>query len=58
MGSYKGRDDKVAKMMHWGACNENGVDVSSKWYEHVWKMLWKLPIVTRAPTFRLTYYGT
>ena len=32
---YKGRHDKLAKVIHWDLCKKCGVQVTSKWYEHV-----------------------
>ncbi len=32
---YKGRHDKLAKVIHWDLCKKNGVQVTAKWYEHV-----------------------
>ena len=32
---YKGRHDKLAKMIHWDMCKKYGVKVQSKWYDHV-----------------------
>ena len=32
---YKGRHDKLAKVIHWDLCKKYGVKVQSKWYDHV-----------------------
>ena len=32
---YKGRHDKLAKLIHWDLCKKYGVKVHSKWYDHV-----------------------
>ncbi len=32
---YKGRHDKLAKVINWDLCKTNGVQVTAKWYEHV-----------------------
>ena len=32
---YKGRHDKLAKVIHWDLCKMYGVKVQSKWYHHV-----------------------
>ena len=32
---YKGRDDKLAKVINWDLCKKYGVKVQSKWYDHV-----------------------
>ena len=32
---YKGRHDKLAKVIHWDLCKKYGVNVQSKWYDHV-----------------------
>ena len=32
---YKGRHDKLAKVIHWDLCKKYDVKVQSKWYHHV-----------------------
>ena len=32
---YKGRHDKLAKVIHRDLCKKYGVKVQSKWYDHV-----------------------
>ncbi len=32
---YKGRHDKLAKVIHWDLRKKNGVQVTAKWYGHV-----------------------
>ncbi len=32
---YKGRHDKLAKVIHWDLCKKYGVQVHAKWYDHV-----------------------
>ena len=32
---YKGRHDKLAKVIHWDLCKKYGVKVLAKWYDHV-----------------------
>ena len=32
---YKGRHDKLAKVVYWDLCKKYGVKVKSKWYDHV-----------------------
>ena len=32
---YKGRHDKLAKVIHWNLCKKYSVKVRSKWYDHV-----------------------
>ena len=32
---YKGRHDKLAKVIHWYLCKKYGVKAKSKWYDHV-----------------------
>ena len=32
---YKGRHDKLAKVIHWDLCKRYGVKMQSKWYDHV-----------------------
>ena len=32
---YKGRHDKLAKVIHWDLCKKYGVKVKSNWYDHV-----------------------
>ena len=52
---YKGRHDKLAKVIHWDLCKKYGVKVQSKWYDHVLekveetdhvKILWDFNIQT------------
>ena len=52
---YKGRHDKLAKVIHWYLCKKYGVKVQSKWYDHVLekveetdhvKILWDFNIQT------------
>ena len=32
---YKGRHDKLAKVIHWDLCKKWGVQMTAKWYDHV-----------------------
>ena len=32
---YKGRHDKLAKVIHWDLCKKWGFQVTAKWYEYV-----------------------
>ena len=52
---YKGRHDKLAKVIHWDLCKKYGVKVQSQWYDHVpgkveemdpVKILWDFSIQT------------
>ena len=32
---YKGRHDKLARVIHWDLCRKHGIAVKEKWWEHV-----------------------